>query len=78
LIGGTISWSFCKKDGKGCRFERQREIFLLNRLVLSRFLLLVEMTKGNRLLGIKSEDKILKQRLIPLCHIVSPLHLTPL
>jgi len=31
---------------KECHFERQREIFLLNKLVLLRFLPLVEMTIG--------------------------------
>jgi len=35
-----------QKVEKVCHFERQREIFLLNHLVLLRFLPLVEMTIG--------------------------------
>jgi hypothetical protein len=35
-----------QKVEKVCHFERQREIFLLNQLVLLRFLPLVEMTIG--------------------------------
>jgi len=35
-----------QKVEKVCHFERQREIFLINQLVLLRFLPLVEMTTG--------------------------------
>jgi hypothetical protein len=62
VLGGDIL-VFLQKGGKWCRFEHQREIFLLNRLVLLRFLPLVEMTMSKRLPGIKSEDKDIESRI---------------
>jgi len=45
-VAGLPSLTVSQKVEKVCHFERQREIFLLNQLVLLRFLPLVEMTIG--------------------------------